>query len=47
MFVDVGTSDLVSSPWFMDTVGRDYWVYREMHASGGWLEFGTGHGVHI
>ena len=42
MFVDVGSSDLASSPWFMDTVGRDYWAYKEMHARGDWPGFGIG-----
>ena len=42
MFVKVGTTDLHPFPWFMDTVGRDYWLYKEMHASAagqgsGWL----------
>ena len=47
MFVNVGTSDLASSPWFMDTGGHDYWVYKETHSRGGWSGFRMGHAVRV
>ena len=35
------------SAWFMDTGGRDYWVYKEMHARGGRSGFGMGHALRV
>ena len=47
MFVGVGTTHLVWFLLFLNTVGCDYWLYKEMHTRGGWSGFRSSLTLHV